>query len=113
MKARLPFWRRRTIGFEDLRTRMMGVASAYRQEGSPPPWMREVQDWALNEALVTQTFSSPWEKALLQTEKERRDQLRNVVLPAIWGAVGGAAITGIFEWLGALGTLLSPSGPAN
>jgi hypothetical protein len=64
--------------------------------------MRKVKDWALYEAIGTKTFSSPWEKGLLQAEKVRRDRIRNAVRPAIWGGVSGALVTGMIQlgqWL--------------
>jgi hypothetical protein len=91
----------RTIAFEELRKKMAGTDAKHRQEGVPPPWIQEVTDWALNEAIEDMTFSSPWEKGLLQTEKDRRDQA-NVLRSTIWGGIGGAMVTVLFQvvsWL--------------
>jgi hypothetical protein len=97
----LPF-PRQTIAFDELQKEMSGLSATFRQRGKLPPQMRKITDWALYEAIETKTFSSPWEKGLLQAEKARRDRIRNAVRPAIWGGVSGALVTGMIQlgqWL--------------
>jgi hypothetical protein len=95
--------RRRTISIEELREQMKRLPAVHRERGSLPEWTRQITDWALNEALETKTFSSPWEKGLLRAEKERRERWHNFLKPAwiggVCGAVAGALISGFISWL--------------
>jgi hypothetical protein len=85
---------RRTIAFEKVQHDLTNLLVTFREQGMAPPWLREVTDAALYEALETRALvSSPWNKALLLAEKARRDRMANVFL----GGVGGALMTGLIE----------------
>lgn len=75
------------------------MPAAHQKAGVPPPWVKEITDWALNEALLTRTFSSPWQQALLQVEKQRRDQWQNIMKPAWVGGVFGAVAGALVSWM--------------
>ena len=89
-------WQKKDIDTKELR-KLMVQSSDIAGKNMP-----RVTEQALNEALVTPSYSAPWQKAVLRTEKERRDHWHNIMKPAwvggVFGALAGGVAGAIITW---------------